>query len=63
MTLETVLKDHLKTQRKINTNARDRHFESKGRWEGEKSLAQTIQDIEDRLTEIEETLKGNNNDE
>lgn len=61
MTLEAIQRDHLKTQRKIDTKARDRHFQSQGKWEGEKTLAETIQEIEDRLFAIEERIKKHDN--
>lgn len=60
MTLEGIQKSHSKTQRKIEMAARDRHLESKGRWEGAKSLAETIQDIEDRVCKLESNINGIN---
>ena len=58
MSIETLQQAHKHTQSKIEGPARERHFHSGGRWEEEKTLVQTIYDIEDRLTTIEITLKG-----
>lgn len=57
MTLESLQEDHRITQRKISNTARSRHFESKGRFENELTLVQTIQSLEDRILKLELTLK------
>lgn len=62
MTLESLKEDHLNTQRKISRTARARHFESKGRFENEMTLVQTIESLEDRITKLEHILNEVSNE-
>lgn len=57
MSIDNVKLAHAQTQRKIEFSARDRHLQSKGKWEEEKGLTETILDLDYRIAKIEIALK------